>query len=116
MKKNLTTYERRVARVRKAQKRRSRARLSVFRSNRYVSAQIIDDKKGHTIAAVSELELGKSDTKLTKTQRAKLVGELIANKARKKKVHEVIFDRGGSRYHGRIRQLAEGAREKGLKF
>lgn len=112
----ITTYQRRLKKVRASLKRGSRMRLSVHLSNRYISAQIIDDNKGTTITSAAERELGKSTTKVTKSQRAKLLGELLATKAAKHKVKEVIFDRGARRYHGRIREFAKSARQKGLQF
>jgi large subunit ribosomal protein L18 len=89
-------------------------RLSVNRSNRFIYAQIIDDTKAKTILGVSEKTL--SVSKVNKTQRAKNLGLLIAKKATEKKVKEVVFDRGSYRYHGRVKALADGAREGGLKF
>lgn len=88
-------------------------RLSVFRSNKYIFAQIIDDKKGETLLSVSENELKE---KLPKAEKAKKLGLLLAEKSKKKKIDEVVFDRGRFRYHGRVKALAEGAREGGLKF
>jgi large subunit ribosomal protein L18 len=90
-----------------------RLRLSVFKSNRYISAQIIDDKKGETLLSVSERELKE---KLPRVEKAKKVGALLAEKAKKIKISEVVFDRGRFMYHGRVKALAEGAREGGLKF
>ena len=91
-----------------------RPRLSVFRSNRGVSAQLVDDDRGHTIAAVqwTEEEL----RKLPPAEQAKRAGELLAARAKKAGVEACLFDRGGYRYHGRVRALAEGAREGGLRF
>jgi large subunit ribosomal protein L18 len=91
-----------------------RPRLSVYRSNRGVFVQLIDDSKGHTIAAVNwtEQEL----RGLQATEQAKRAGELIAERAKAAGVETCVFDRGGYRFHGRVRALAEGAREKGLKF
>lgn len=91
----------------------NRLRLSVFRSNRYISAQIIDDSKGETLLSVSEKELKE---KLPRTEKAKKLGMLLAEKSKKKKITEVVFDRGRFMYHGRVKALAEGAREGGLKF
>lgn len=94
-----------------------RPRLSVFRSGRFVSAQIIDDAKGHTIVAASEKELKeKKSADNTKSVRAKTVGMLIAKKALEKKITTIRFDRNGYAYHGRVKALAEGAREGGLEF
>lgn len=94
---------------------KKRLRLSVFRSNRWIYAQIIDDEKGQTLVAAAERELGK-ETKGTKTERAGLVGELLAKKALKKGIKKVYFDRGRFKYHGRLKALAEGARKGGLAF
>lgn len=91
-----------------------RPRLCVFRSSKHIYAQLIDDERGKTLAAASDLELKKS--KKTKIDKAKEVGKLIAKKALEKKVEKVVFDRGGCQYHGRIKALAGGAREGGLKF
>jgi large subunit ribosomal protein L18 len=91
-----------------------RPRLSVFRSNRGIQAQLIDDVKGHTVAAVNWLE---GDLKsLGRMDQAKRAGELLAERAKAAGVETCIFDRGGYRYHGKVRALAEGAREGGLKF
>ncbi|MDR0198946.1 MAG: 50S ribosomal protein L18 [Streptococcaceae bacterium] len=88
-----------------------RPRLNVFRSNTNIYAQVIDDVKGVTIAAASSLkETG------SKTEQAQKVGEAIAKAAKAKKIEEVVFDRGGYLYHGRVQALAEAAREAGLKF
>lgn len=87
-------------------------RLSVFKSNKYLYAQIIDDGKGMTLAAVSD----KDSKGKTKTERSKAAGLEIAQKAKDKKVGKVVFDRGGFIYAGRIKALADGAREGGLKF
>jgi len=91
-----------------------RPRLSVFRSNRGVFAQLIDDTGGTTIAAVNwtEPEL----RKLSAVEQAKRAGELLAERAKQAGVSSCVFDRGGYRYHGRVRALAEGAREGGLEF
>ncbi len=91
-----------------------RPRLSVFRSNRGVNAQLIDDVAGRTVAAVNWTE---SDIKgLQAMEQAKRVGSLLAERAKAAGVEDVVFDRGGYRYHGRVRALAEGAREGGLRF
>jgi large subunit ribosomal protein L18 len=91
-----------------------RPRLSVFRSNRGIQAQLIDDTAGRTLAAVAwtEDEL----KKLKRMEQAKRAGELIAERGKKAGVEQVIFDRGGYQYHGKVKALAEGAREGGLKF
>ncbi len=90
-------------------------RLSVYRSNRYIYAQIIDDNKGKTIVGISEKELVIKE-KVKKSDRAKELGLLLAKKASVKKITAVVFDRGSYKYHGRVKQVAEGAREGGLKF
>lgn len=91
-----------------------RPRLSVFRSNRYIYAQIINDQIGQTLLSASEKEL--KNGKGAKIDRAKKVGELIAKKILTKKIKTVVFDRGGYRYHGRVKALADAAREGGLIF
>ena len=89
-------------------------RLSVFRSNKYIYAQLIDDLNGKTLVSVSDVKIGKS--KLNKTEKAKELGSSLAKKAIDNKIEKIIFDRGGYKYHGRIKAVAEGAREGGLKF
>ncbi len=91
-----------------------RPRLAVFRSNKGMAAQVIDDVRGHTIAAVNWIEPDLRD--LPRMEQAKRAGELLAKRAKDAGADTVIFDRGGYRYHGRVRALAEGAREGGLKF
>ena len=86
-------------------------RLCVFRSLRYIQAQLIDDSQGRTLLSVSD-----KDLKGNKTERAKETGKLLAKKAVAAKITEVVFDRAGCKYHGRVKALAEGAREGGLKF
>ncbi len=93
-----------------------RPRLAVFRSLTHIYAQVIDDGKGTTLAASSDLEAGVKDTKGNKTERAKAVGSAVAKKAMDAGVTQVVFDRGGNRYHGRVKALAEAAREAGLDF
>ena len=91
-----------------------RPRLSVFRSNRGIGAQLIDDVAGHTVAAVNWTE---GDLKSLKSmEQATKAGELLAERAKAAGVESVVFDRGGYRYHGRVKALADGAREGGLKF
>ena len=91
-----------------------RPRLSVFRSNRGIGAQLIDDVAGHTVAAVNWTE---GDLKELKAMdQAKRAGELLAERGKGAGVETVVFDRGGYRYHGRVKALADGAREAGLKF
>ena len=91
-----------------------RPRLSVFRSNRGIGAQLIDDVAGHTVAAVNWTE---ADLKSMKAmEQASKAGQLLAERAKAAGVETVVFDRGGYRYHGRVKALADGARESGLKF
>ena len=90
-----------------------RPRLSVFRSNKQIYAQVIDDIAGTTLAAASSIETGTGDDK---RGTATLVGEAIAKKASAAGVKQVVFDRGGYKYHGRVKALAEGARSGGLNF
>jgi large subunit ribosomal protein L18 len=91
-----------------------RPRLSVYRSNRGVFAQLIDDGKGHTVAAVNWIE--PDLRKLTASDQAKKAGELLAERAKAAGVEACVFDRGGYQFHGRVKALAEGAREGGLDF
>ena len=93
-----------------------RPRLAVFRSNKEIYAQLIDDVSGKTITAASSRDKDIEASKVNKTEAAKLVGKAIAEKAVKAGVESVSFDRGGYLYHGRVKSLAEGAREGGLKF
>lgn len=93
-----------------------RPRLAVFRSNKEIYAQLVDDLNGKTISAASSRDKDIAKAKATKIEAAKLVGKSIAEKANKSGVEAVVFDRGGYLYHGRVKQLAEGAREGGLKF
>ncbi len=92
-----------------------RPRLCVYRSNKEIYAQIIDDLSGKTLGAASSRDKGIASGS-SKSETAKLVGKAIAEKAVKSGVESVVFDRGGYLYHGRVKQLAEGAREGGLKF
>jgi large subunit ribosomal protein L18 len=92
-----------------------RPRLSVFRSNKQIYAQIINDSQGTTIASASSA-LMKDAQSVAKIDQAKIVGRTIAEKAKAAGIEEVIFDRGGYLYHGRVKSLAEAAREAGLKF
>lgn len=93
-----------------------RPRLNVFRSNKSIYCQVIDDRKGHTIVAASSRDANCKTDGLTKVEQAKQVGKLIAEKALAANITNVIFDRGGYLYHGRVKALAEGAREGGLVF
>ena len=94
----------------------SRPRLSVFRSNKEIYAQIVDDVSGKTIGAASSRDKDISSAKGNNTEIAALVGKSVAEKAIKAGVKTISFDRGGYLYHGRVKSLAEGAREAGLKF
>src|SRR3954447_24411312 len=91
-----------------------RPRLSVFRSNKGVFAQLIDDSAGRTIAAVNWIE--PETRSLQPMEQAKRVGELLAQRAKEAGVETCVFDRGGYQFHGRVKALAEGAREAGLRF
>ncbi|MEW5853584.1 MAG: 50S ribosomal protein L18 [Myxococcota bacterium] len=93
-----------------------RPRLTVFRSARHIYAQVIDDSTGRTLAAASTLDKGLRGKKMKKVESAKAVGELVADRCKDKKVSQVVFDRNGFLYHGRIKAVADGAREKGLNF
>ena len=93
-----------------------RPRLAVFRSLNHIYAQVIDDTTGRTLAAASSLETGLRGAEGTKVEDAKRVGQLVAQRARDAGVGQVVFDRAGFKYHGRVRSLAEAAREAGLDF
>lgn len=114
-----TARQRRHARVRaRLSGTDSSPRLCVFRSLNHIYAQVIDDLKGHTLVAASTLDeeiKGSADGK-AKSDRAGLVGALVAKRALEKGISQVVFDRGGYRYHGRVKSLAEAARQAGLKF
>jgi large subunit ribosomal protein L18 len=120
MAKDVSIEQRRKARVRKAIRERAygRPRLSVFRSSKQIYAQIIDDEKGETLASASSIEKSNRESLKTgaNTEAAKVVGKLIAERAAAKGVKEVVFDRGAYMYHGRVKALADGAREGGLQF
>ena len=115
-----STLDRRKARVRRALKRAAngRPRLSVFRSSMHIYAQVIDDTSGRTVAAASSIDkdLRKSLPKGSDVKAAEAVGKLIAERATKAGVKDVVFDRGGYIYHGRVKALADAAREGGLNF
>ena len=117
---SITTADRRKARVRRAVLAHSggRPRLSVFRSSKQIYAQVIDDEHGRTIAAASSLEKDmRGNLKAGgNVDAAKAVGKLIAERALKKGLKDVVFDRGGYLYHGRVKALADAAREGGLNF
>ena len=111
---------RRTASVRRKVKlaARGRKRLSIFRSSKHIYAQVIDDDRGETLAAASSLEKSLREGQKTGADiaAAKAVGKLIAERAKEKGVTEVVFDRGGYIYHGRVKALADAAREGGLSF
>jgi large subunit ribosomal protein L18 len=113
-----TSQQRRLRRRRRVRARvtgsAERPRLSVYRSNKGVFAQLIDDRKGHTLAAVNWIEPELKS--LTASAQAQKAGELLAERAKAAGVETCVFDRGGYQYHGRVKALAEGAREGGLKF
>jgi len=113
----MTLAERRVRIHRRIRKKLAgtalRPRLTVYRSNKSIYCQVIDDNIGHTLAAATSLEIV---TKGTKVEQAKAVGSAIAEKAKALGITTVVFDRGGLLYHGRIKALADGAREAGLEF
>ena len=94
----------------------TKPRLSVFRSNAEIYAQLINDESGVTIASASSRDKDIAAQKVTKTEKGKLVGNAIARKATELGVSNVVFDRGGYIYHGRVKAVAEGAREAGLQF
>ena len=112
----VTQRRRRRSRIRKKVRgTAARPRLSVFRSNEHVYAQIIDDDRGHTLAQASSRDLGTKESCKTRATAAR-VGKLLAERARQVGIEKVAFDRGGYLYHGRVKALAEGAREGGLVF
>ena len=120
MLRKLNQFDRRKRRVRRelAGNGSGRPRLSVHRTSKHIYAQLIDDERGHTVAAASSLEKdmkGKLKTGADKAA-ASAVGKLLAERATKAGIKAVVFDRGGYKYHGRIKALADGAREGGLKF
>ncbi len=105
---------RRHARVReKVRGSAARPRLAVYRSLAQIYAQVIDDDAGRTLASASSLEA--KDSKVKKSERAKAVGQVLGEKAKKAGINEVVFDRGGYRYHGRVKALADGVRAAGVK-
>src|ERR1700749_2577019 len=114
----LTSQQPRLKRRRRVRARVSgtaeRPRLSVYRSNKGVFAQLIDDRAGHTVAAVNWIE--PELKKLTASEQAKKAGELLAERGKAAGVETCVFDRGGYQYHGRVKALADGAREGGLSF
>ncbi|AVX04401.1 50S ribosomal protein L18 [Maritalea myrionectae] len=115
---NMSSKDRRKARVRRAIRLRAngRPRLSVFRSGKNIYAQVIDDTTGHTLAAASTLDKDLKVENGSNQDAAQQVGKLVAERAVKAGVGDVIFDRGEYLYHGRVKALAEAAREGGLSF
>ncbi|MGQ4272706.1 50S ribosomal protein L18 [Terrihabitans sp. B22-R8] len=119
MVKDLKAATRRKNRVRRALRKVSvtgRPRLSVFRSSKHIYAQIIDDARGHTLASASSNEKDARERTGADVEAAAAVGKLIAERATKAGVKDVVFDRGAYIYHGRVKALADGAREGGLNF
>jgi large subunit ribosomal protein L18 len=120
MAKDNVATARRQARVRRSLRARAygKPRLSVFRSSKQIYCQIIDDAEGRTLAAASSLEKGNRESLKTgaDVEAAKVVGKLIAERAAQAGIKDVVFDRGAYMYHGRVKALAEGAREGGLNF
>ena len=118
--KSKALFDRRKQRTRYALRKQAngRARLSVFRSGKHIYVQVIDDSKGATLAAASSLDAEiKGKVKSTCTiEAAKMIGSLIAQRAKKANVKEVVFDRGGYLFHGRVKALGDAAREAGLSF
>ena len=118
--KALTTRKRRHVRVRsKVSGTQARPRLNVFRSSAHIYVQVIDDLAGTTLVSASDLEEAvreRAGEGATKVARSKAVGEIIAERSREAGIEAVVFDRGGFLYHGRIKAVADGARESGLKF
>jgi large subunit ribosomal protein L18 len=120
--KTIETHVRRVRRQRRVRAKvkgtGARPRLNVFRSMRHIFAQIIDDAQGHTLVAASTLDkdVRAQAAQLKKMDESKAVGKLLAQRALAKGLKQVVFDRGGYQYHGRVKALADGAREGGLEF
>lgn len=116
----LTPRQRRHVRVRaKVSGTAARPRLNVFRSSAHMYAQVIDDDRGHTLVAASDLEqevLNRTGGDATKSVKARAVGEVIGERAKAAGIDAIVFDRGGYIYHGRVKAVAEGAREAGLAF
>ena len=112
--------ERRLARHRRVRRKvagtAERPRLGVFRSNRGVFAQLIDDEAGHTLVSADWIALRRSGFSGSKTDQAAAVGKLLAERAQAAGIRQAVFDRGGYLYHGRVKALAEAAREGGLEF
>lgn len=119
VRKNDLARQRRHARVRqRVVGTPERPRLNVFRSLKHIYVQLVDDTEGNTLASASTLdpEIRDRVAELPKMQQAELVGEMVARRAREKGITQVVFDRGGYAYHGRVEKLAEAARKSGLEF
>lgn len=118
--KALTPRQRRHVRVRaKVSGTSARPRLNVFRSSAHIYAQVIDDHRGHTLVTASDLEqevVDRAGAEATKSARARVVGELIGERAKAAGIEAIVFDRGGYLYHGRVKAVADGARHSGLTF
>ena len=118
--KSLTRRQRRHVKVRaRVSGSAARPRLCVFRSSAHIYAQVIDDLKGHTLVSASDIEetvRERAGDKATKSDRAKIVGEVVGERAREAGIETVVFDRGGFLFHGRVKAVADGARESGLQF
>jgi large subunit ribosomal protein L18 len=116
----LTPRQRRHVRVRaKVSGTAARPRLNVYRSSAHIYAQVIDDNRGHTLVAASDLEQDVRDragADATKTARARAVGEIIGERAKAAGIDTIVFDRGGFLFHGRVKAVADGARDAGLNF
>lgn len=116
----LTKRQRRHVRVRaKVSGTQARPRLNVFRSSAHIYAQVIDDNQGHTLLATSDLDVEvreRAGAEATKSERARVVGEVIGERAKAAGIDAIVFDRGGYLYHGRVKAVAEGARAAGLTF
>lgn len=119
-KSQLNARKRRHLRVRaKVRGSVNRPRLNVFRSSAHIYAQVIDDAEGHTLVAASSLDpdvLARLKDATTKSDKAKVVGEVVGERAKAAGIDSVVFDRGGYKYHGRVKAVADGAREAGLTF
>ena len=116
--KQLTSWQKRKRRIKKKLKNSDRARLVVFRSSKHIYAQVLDAITGQVLCSASTVakDLKGSVAKLNKVDSAKKVGEIVGKLAKEKGIEEVVFDRNGFLYHGRIKALADSAREAGLKF
>ena len=110
--------KKRAQRVRKKLKyvNKNRLRLTIYRSSKNISAQIIDDKKNQTIVSASSTEKDIKKNKNKKTNLSVIIGEILAKRAAEKKINKVYFDRGGYKYHGRVKALADSLRKNGLNF